>query len=54
MAGNPPASEAPPGPNVAMREKQRDEWLKANRAALDAYNEHVKRDGVFSDGMRSF
>jgi transcriptional regulator with XRE-family HTH domain len=29
-------------------------WLKRNRAALDAYNEHVKKHGVFSEGLRSF
>jgi len=29
-------------------------WLKRNRAALDAYNEHVEEHGVFSEGLRSF
>jgi len=29
-------------------------WLRANRAALQAYNEHVKKHGVFSEGLRSF
>jgi antitoxin CcdA len=38
----------------AIRQRQRDEWLKKNRAAIDAYNEHVENDGVFSDGLRSF
>lgn len=38
----------------AIRQRQRDEWLKKNRAAIDAYNEHVENDGVFSDGVRSF
>ena len=42
------------GLNAAIREKQREQWLNKNRAALEAYNEHVERDGVFSDGMRSF
>ena len=42
------------GLNAAIREKQREEWLNKNRAALEAYNEHVEKDGVFSDGMRSF
>ena len=42
------------GLNAAIREKQRAEWLNKNRAALEAYNEHVERDGVLSDGMRSF
>lgn len=30
------------------------QWREENRAAIDAYNEHVERDGVFSDGLRSF
>ncbi len=38
----------------AIRQRQREEWLKKNRAALDAYNEHVEKHGVFSDGLRSF
>ena len=42
------------GLNAAIRDKQREEWLNKNRAALEAYNEHVEKDGVFSDGMRSF
>ena len=38
----------------AIRQSQREEWLRKNRAALDAYNEHVEKHGVFSDGLRSF
>ena len=38
----------------AIRRREADEWLKRNRAALDAYNEHVEKHGVFSDGLRSF
>ena len=38
----------------AIRRHQREAWLKKNRAAIDAYNEHVEKDGVFSDGLRSF
>jgi transcriptional regulator with XRE-family HTH domain len=30
------------------------QWLKRNRAALEAYNEHVEAHGVFSEGLRSF
>jgi transcriptional regulator with XRE-family HTH domain len=29
-------------------------WLSRNRAALRAYNEHVEKHGVFSEGLRSF
>ena len=30
------------------------EWLQRNRAALIAYNEHIEKHGVFSEGLRSF
>lgn len=38
----------------AIRQRQSEDWLRKNRAALDAYNEHVEKHGVFSDGLRSF
>lgn len=38
----------------AIRQRRREEWLRKNRSALEAYNEHVEKDGVFSDGLRSF
>ena len=38
----------------ALREQERRDWLVNNRAAIDAYNEHIERDGAFSDGLRSF
>ena len=38
----------------AVRQRQREAWLRNNRAALRAYNVHIERDGVFSDGLRSF
>ena len=42
------------GLNDAIRRREAEEWLKKNRAALDAYAEHVEKHGVFSDGLRSF
>jgi len=42
------------GLSESIRLHEREQWLKKNRAALDAYNEHVERHGVFSDGLRSF
>lgn len=53
MTGDSPDCELP-RPDIAIRENPRDLWLQANRAALEAYNEQVESDGVFSDGMRSF
>jgi antitoxin CcdA len=38
----------------AIRQHERVQWLEENRAALDAYNDHVEKQGVFSDGLRSF
>jgi antitoxin CcdA len=38
----------------SIRQHEREQWLEKNRAALDAYNEHIEKHGVFSDGMRSF
>ncbi len=38
----------------ALRRHERAQWLEKNRAALDAYNEHVDQHGVFSDGLRFF
>ena len=38
----------------AIRRHESAEWLRKNRAALEAYNQHVEKHGVFSDGLRSF
>ena len=38
----------------AIREREAGEWLRRNRAALEAYNQQVEKHGVFSDGLRAF
>jgi antitoxin CcdA len=38
----------------AVRTRKRELWLAENREAIAAYNEYVARNGVFSDGLRSF
>jgi antitoxin CcdA len=38
----------------ALRKRLREQWLLENRAAIAAYNDHVEKHGVFSDGLRSF
>jgi len=43
-----------PGLAQAIREREAEEWLKRNRAALDAYNAQMEKHGVFSEGLRSF
>jgi antitoxin CcdA len=42
------------GLEQAIRQQQREDWLKKNRGALDAYNDYVEKHGVFSNGLRSF
>ena len=37
-----------------VRHKQRELWLAENQEAIAAYNEHVARHGVWSDGRRGF
>jgi len=37
-----------------VREAETEEWLAANRKAIDAYNARVARDGVWSDKLRGF
>ena len=37
-----------------LRQRQREQWLAENHAAIDAYNQQVEAQGVFSDGLRSF
>ncbi len=37
-----------------LRKRKRDQWVAENKAAIEAYNEHVDKHGVFSDGLRSF
>lgn len=37
-----------------VRARKRERWLEENREAIDAYNERIERDGVWSDGLRGF
>jgi antitoxin CcdA len=37
-----------------LRLKKRERWIAENRAAIGAYNEHVEKNGVFGDDVRSF
>ena len=38
----------------AVRQAERRAWVEENRDAIASYNEHVERDGVFSDDWRRF
>jgi len=37
-----------------VRESRAKKWLDDNRTALEEYNDHVERHGVFSDRLRRF
>ncbi|MBS0516323.1 MAG: type II toxin-antitoxin system CcdA family antitoxin [Proteobacteria bacterium] len=37
-----------------VRQHRREQWLKENRDAIEAYNRHVEKHGVWSDGLRSW
>ena len=37
-----------------LRIKQRDQWLRENAGAIEAYNQFVETNGTFSDSVRKF
>ena len=37
-----------------LKESFQQSWLEENREAIDAYNRRIERNGVFSDGLRTF
>jgi antitoxin CcdA len=37
-----------------VQEARRQQWLTENQQALDDYNRHIERDGVWSDELRRF
>ena len=37
-----------------VRDAEAQAWLEQNRRAIDAFNKRVERDGIWSDGLRSF
>ena len=37
-----------------VRRLYREKWRAQNRPAIAAYNQRVRRDGVFGDDVRSF
>lgn len=38
----------------ALKKRLSEQWLLENRAAIAAYNDHIEKQRVFSDGLRSF
>jgi len=37
-----------------VKAKRSEQWLKENKDAIDAYNESIRKRGVFSNGFRQF
>jgi antitoxin CcdA len=37
-----------------VRKHRAEQWLKDNRAAIEAYNRHVEKHGVWSDKLRGW
>lgn len=37
-----------------LREQKQQQWLRENQEAVEAYNQRVAQNGVFSDGLRRF
>ena len=37
-----------------VKQRQEKKWLEANKKAIDKYNAHTEKHGVFSNGIRSF
>jgi antitoxin CcdA len=40
--------------SATEREKAARQWYEENKEAVDAYNEMIEKDGLFSDGARTF
>lgn len=37
-----------------VRQRRAEQWLRDNREAIEAYNRHIERDGIWSDEFRTF
>ena len=37
-----------------LRHEEREAWLAENATAIEEYNARIEKNGVFSDGLRSF
>jgi len=40
--------------NELVRQKAEQAWKKENLQAIESFNQRVEKQGVFSDGLRSF
>ena len=37
-----------------VRKHRAEQWLRDNREAIEAYNRHIERDGLWNDEHRTF
>jgi len=37
-----------------LKQLRRARWLEESKQAIEAYNEHIEKNGVFSDDLRCF
>ena len=37
-----------------VRKREEERWLEESKEAIDAFNEHVEKEGCFSDEHRKF
>ena len=37
-----------------VRKRRAEQWLRDNREAIEAYNRHIERDGLWNDDFRTF
>jgi antitoxin CcdA len=37
-----------------LKQRQQEQWLEENRAAIAAYNQDVEAHGSFGDALRNF
>lgn len=42
------------GLKLRLAEERRKRWLEENREAIDEYNKHFEKHGLWSDGLRMF
>lgn len=40
--------------SAELKRQREAEWLEQNKEAIEAYNRHIERDGLFSDRFRNF
>jgi len=40
--------------NELVKKREEEKWKEENLQAIEAFNKRVEKQGVFSDGLRSF